>query len=197
MGNVTPTKQTERARDAGANVRTTTWLAWSLWAACVVLLGSVLSLVFVTHHVTQDSALFLPGQRPGLGLEVLIGLLSLAYPTVGALIASRFPKNPIGWIFCGMGLLYATSRLSTVYADYALLENFALPGGDYAAWFSTWAGFSGHLLGVVFLMLLFPDGKLPSRRWRIVAWAAVLGATSTALARALMPGTLPTHPPVR
>ena len=64
-------------------------------------------------------------------------MLSLAYPTVGALIASRLPTNPIGWIFCGVGLLYTGQRFSEAYADYALLENSAFPGGEYAAWFST------------------------------------------------------------
>jgi hypothetical protein len=73
-------------------------------------------------------------------------VLSLAFPTVGALIASRLPTNPIGWIFCGMGLLYTTQRFSTAYADYALLENLAFPGGEYVAWFSGLVNFSGLLL---------------------------------------------------
>ena len=60
------------------------------------------------------------------------------------------------------------------YADYALLRNSALPGGVYVAWFSTWIWCASPTLGV-FLVLLFPDGRLSSRRWRIVAWAVVLG----------------------
>ena len=67
-------------------------------------------------------------------------------------------------------------RFSEAYADYALLENFAFPGGEYAAWFSTVVQYAGLILAGVFLMLLFPDGRLLSRRWRIVAWMAVLGA---------------------
>ena len=65
-------------------------------------------------------------------------MLSLAYPTVGALIASRLPTNPIGWIFCGVGLLYAAQRFTMAYADYALLENLALP----------WWGVRGLVLDV-------------------------------------------------
>jgi hypothetical protein len=60
---------------------------------------------------------------------VLTGVLSLAYPAVGALIASRLPSNPIGWIFCGMGLLYVAQRFTTAYADNALLQQFRVSLG--------------------------------------------------------------------
>jgi hypothetical protein len=170
--------------------RTAARLAWSLCAVCVVLIAPTILLDFVT---AESHPILLPGERPAPGLGVLMGVLSLAYPTVGALIASRLPANLIGWIFCGMGLLYAAQRLTTAYADYALLENIALPGGEFVAWFSTCVGFPGLILAVVFLMLLFPDGRLPSRRWRIVAWAALLGAASVALGVAFMPGPLLNH----
>ena len=169
------------------NRRTAAWLAWSLCGVCVALIGLALSLDFLT-----DDAPLPPGARLGPGFAVLTGVLSLAFPTVGALIASRLPTNPIGWIFCGMGLLYAAQRFTTAYADYALVENFALPGGEYVAWFSTLVGFANPTLGV-FLMLLFPDGRLLSRRWQIVAWAVLLGAALTALADAFTPGELRTH----
>jgi hypothetical protein len=167
------------------SVRATSWLAWSLCAVCVALIGVTLMLTFVVPPITD---------RPSTGLAILILVLALAYPTVGALIASRLPTNPIGWIFCGIGLLYAAQRFTEAYADYALLVNFAFPGGEYVAWFST-AVASGSLplLVGVFLMLLFPDGHLLSRRWRIVAWTAILGAAFAALGDALYPGTLPSH----
>jgi signal transduction histidine kinase len=170
--------------------RTAAWLAWSLCAACLALIALALLLDFLT----PESILFSQAARPDLGFAILTGVLSLAYPTVGALIASRLPTNPIGWIFCGVGLLYAARRFTIVYTDYALTENFALLGGEYVAWFSTWVAFPGLILAGVFLMLLFPDGQVPSRWWRIVAWAAVLGAALTALADALTPGPLDTHP---
>jgi signal transduction histidine kinase len=72
-------------------------------------------------------------------------------------------------------------------------ENFALAGAEYAAWFSAWVGFAGLILAGVFLMLLFPDGRLLSRRWRVVAYAAVLGATLAALGDGFYPGRLATH----
>src|SRR5215217_77179 len=171
---------------------TAAWLAWSLWAVCAALVALALLLDFLTADVP-----LVPGERLlrlGPGLAVLTGVLSLAYPTVGALIASRLPTNPIGWIFCGVGLLYGMRRFTGAYADHALLENIALPGGEHAAWFSTWTGPAGLTLAGIFLMLLFPDGRLPSRRWRIVAWAALLGAMALALADVFKPGSLYTFP---
>jgi hypothetical protein len=150
------------------------------------------SLTLVLDFLTEDVLALSPGrERPGLA--VLTGVISLAYPTVGALIASRLPSNPIGWIFCGVGLFYTAQRFSTAYADYALLENLAFPAGEYVAWFSTLVRFSGLTLAVVFVMLLFPDGRLLSRRWQIVAWMAVLGAVLTALYDAFYPDYLSTH----
>jgi signal transduction histidine kinase len=175
----------------GMSRRTAAWLAWSVWAVCVALIALALLLDFLTGEVIPQG---LPGERPGATFAVLTGVLSLAFPTVGALIASRLPTNPIGWIFCGMGLLYTAGRFSSVYADYALMENFAFPGGEYVAWFSSCVWFAGLALGV-FLILLFPDGRLPSRRWRLVAWGTVFGATLVTLGFALMPENLiVTHP---
>jgi hypothetical protein len=174
------------------NRRSASWMAWSLWALCVALIALGLLLDFLT--ATVPVPFFAPLLRLGPSLAVLTGVLSLAYPTVGALIASRLPTNLIGWIFCGAGLLYAARRFTGAYADYALNENPALPGGEYTAWFSTWTGPSGLTLAGVLLLLLFPDGRLPSRRWRIVGWAAVLGAASLALGQAFEPGQLFTHP---
>jgi signal transduction histidine kinase len=172
----------------GMSRHTAAWLAWSLWAVCAVLITLALVLDFTTEELPFDEG----GLRYAPSFAVLTGVLSLAYPAVGALIASRLPANPIGWIFCAIGLLYVARGFATSYADHALLENIALPWGEGAAWFSTWIGFANPTLSV-FLMLLFPGGRLPSRRWRIVAWMTVLGAAMTALGFAFMPGILLTH----
>src|SRR5215217_1351953 len=177
------------------SARTATRLAWSLWVACVALIVLALLLDFLR---TED-ILSYPWQirihnRTLYPLyAVLTGMLSLVYPTIGALIVSRLPQNPIGWIFCGVGLLYQLHHLALAYSNYAVAENVALPWGGYAAWFSAWVGFAGLILAFVFLILLFPDGRLPSSRWRIVALAVVLGTALTALADGFYPGRLLTH----
>jgi hypothetical protein len=150
---------TEGARERGREVggissRAAAWFTWSLWAACVVLITLALILDFLTGEVIPPGV---PGERPSPAFAVLTGVLSLAFPTVGALIASRLPTNRIGWIFCGMGLLYGAGRFTGAYADYALVENFAFPGGEIMAWFSTGIWFATLTLGV-FLILLFPEG---------------------------------------
>src|SRR5215211_6151482 len=166
--------------------RTAAWLAWSLCAVCVALIGLVLLLDFLTLVLDR-----------GQVFAILAEVLSLAYPTVGALIVSRLPTNPIGWIFSGVGLLYAGGRFTEAYAFYARLENPAFPGGGYMAWFSWLAGFEVLVMAAVFVMLLFPDGHLLSRRWRIVAWMAVCGAMLRTLNNAFSPGELNAHPYVQ
>jgi hypothetical protein len=89
----------------------------------------------------------------------------VACSSVGALVASRSPRNPVGWVFCVMGLLYSSWRLAIAYADYALLVRSESPLGELAAWISIWPWFSLIALGVL-LVLLYPDGKLPSPYWR-------------------------------
>jgi signal transduction histidine kinase len=158
----------------------------------VVLIVLALVLDFLTSEVVLSPGL--EALRPGPVFSVLTGVLSLAYPTVGALIAVRLPSNPIGWIFCGIGLLYGAQRFTGAYADYALLESFTFPGGDFVAWLSMCLWLVGIAPGV-FLILLFPDGRLPSRRWRIVAWAAIFGTLLAVFGNALMPEYLYlTHP---
>jgi len=123
-------------------------------------------------------------------MVILLGVLLLTFPTVGALVASRRPENPIGWIFCAAGLVFSVGIFAESYAKYALHASSApLFGVQFAAWLSSWTG-PGLLLAAAFLFLLFPDGRLPSRRWRLVAWMAAIGSSLSALGVALEPGPL-------
>ena len=158
-------------------------LAWLLWTACVALVAIALLLEFLTYDA-QDPA-SIDDWVPAIFAPT--GVLSLVYPTMGALIASRLPRNAIGWIFCGVGLLYAIRRFAGAYAEYTLYGNVALPMGSYASWLSSLLEITGQALAVVFLMLLFPDGRLPSRRWRPVVWVAVCGAALAAISDAFAP----------
>jgi hypothetical protein len=113
--------------------RAAAWLAWSLCALCTVLI----TLALVLDFMTEEFSIYVGGFRYHPVFAVLTGVLSLAYPAVGALIASRLPTNPIGWIFCGTGLIYAMRRSTTAYAAYAFIEPSALPWGEVSAWLST------------------------------------------------------------
>jgi len=100
-------------------------------------------------------------------------VIAVGYSVIGAIIASRLPDHPIGWICCAIGLIAAVDHFGGEYAVYALLarsEN--LVGGRVMLWLQGW--FWMLFVGlIVFLLLLFPNGQLPSRRWRPFAWLSV------------------------
>jgi hypothetical protein len=123
---------------------------------------------------------------------VLAAVPFLAYATVGAVVASRRPNNAVGWVLCGMGLTFEVHAFAGAYADYALVARpGSLPGGVIMLWMSTgWLSIPGMLLGVVLLVLLFPDGRPPYRGLWAVVWMALGGAALGALATAVMPGPM-------
>jgi len=102
---------------------------------------------------------------------VLIATLTVAFSVVGALVAAHRPGNSIGWIFCAAALCQALAVFGDEYATYALVTR---PGslilGAEMSWLTEWIWAPGLGLILVFLPLLFPDGRPPSRRWRWVAW---------------------------
>ena len=111
--------------------------------------------------------------------------------TVGVLIASRRPAHPIGWLFSMVGLLSGLHLFCGEYAIYALVvEGGSLPGGRVSAWTVGWLWVPINAL-LVFVALLFPDGKLPSPRWRAVGWANGMMAVAGSFAAAFLPGPGP------
>ena len=95
---------------------------------------------------------------------------ALSYAPVGALVASRRPANPVGWLVCLYGFVISLSYFCAEYAIYALMaEPGSLPAGEAAAWVLSWI--LPPIIGLtVFPLLLFPTGRLPGRRWRWLAW---------------------------
>jgi hypothetical protein len=165
------------------SARATSWLAWCLWLLCVSLISFALLFYFLATPTT-------PTHTPP-ALTAFMRALSLAFPTVGALVASRRPENPIGWIFCGTGLLYGVQAFASGYADYARLGHTgSLPGEELMDWISGWIGVPVLPLAGVLLVLLFPNGKLLSRKWQPVVWMAACGSAMLALGAALDPGSL-------
>jgi hypothetical protein len=115
---------------------------------------------------------------------------ALAFSTVGVLVADRQRKNPIGWLLLCTGALYAVELFAGNYGVYTLsTDPGSLPGGTLAAWLTSWVWISGGSL-ILFVFLFFPDGKLPSPRWRPVAWLVLLNAALSVAPYAFGPGPL-------
>jgi hypothetical protein len=128
---------------------------------------------------------------PGFAVDAVLGAASiLTFPAVGALIFWRRPEHPIGWLFCCVNLGWAINNFAGPYAKYALVVNpGAVPAGKLAVWFYFWPGPVSVSLFVI-LLLLFPDGRPLSPRWRLVAWATVGYAVVSAVTLALAPGPI-------
>ena len=138
------------------------WTAWGLWALTV--LAVVPTLYLASRNEPSSS----------LQTTALISLVILAFSTVGALVGSRRPENPIGWLFCSGALVWILGELALEYGVYALITApGALPAGDWVAWFGGWARGMGWFLVILFLLPLFPDGRLLSPRWRPLLWGTV------------------------
>jgi hypothetical protein len=117
-------------------------------------------------------------------------LTAVFYPTVGALVASRRPENPVGWLLCLYGLGTSIGYFCAEYAIYALLaEPNSLPAGEAMAWILSWV--LPILNGLtVFYILLFPTGRLPSRRWRWLGWLTVIYVVVGVILAAFSSGAL-------
>jgi hypothetical protein len=109
--------------------------------------------------------------RADLGVGGLVGgVLFLAFPLVGALIASRRPKNAVGWLCLAVGLLWALSGVFDYYSYYGAATPGSVPFPVVMAGISDWIWVPAVGLLGTYVLLLFPDGRLPSRRWRPLAW---------------------------
>jgi hypothetical protein len=138
------------------------------------------------------------GSLPGPTDEswVLIPL-AIGFPVVGAAIARQQPRHPIAWIFLGSGLGAGMETLTYEYAHYALATKpGTVPLGVAAAWVSDWVWTTGAIPVLSFGLLLFPDGHLPSPRWRPVAWLAAATLAMFVFGSAFQPGPLPGYPDI-
>lgn len=155
------------------------WVAWSLCLTCVALAAA--SLVFGFLNGRSLGEIFV---EEGIAM---FAALTVSFSVVGALVASHRPENPIGWIFCAAAFLYGLLISSYEYATYALItEPGSLPLAAEASWIGQWIWASGLGLILVFLPLLFPTGRPPSRRWRPVAWLGGLSIAVISIPGALM-----------
>ncbi|WP_242884846.1 sensor histidine kinase [Actinomadura litoris] len=151
------------------------WVRWAchgLWLGTVLLASA--NLLLAVLNGTGASGL-------GPGYPVGLSLMAVAFAAVGAVVTPRHPANPVGWLLSGIGAAIAMTGLWQSYAVYALTTRpGSLPFGEFAGWAGTWSWILSVFPAGTFLPLLFPDGRLPSRRWRAVGWlsAANLAAAS-------------------
>ena len=169
--------------------RAAPWLAWSLVTLSVVLLVGGLALDQMTRSISPGRPYYDP-------VDAVFYLATvLTFSVVGAIIASRQPRNAIGWIFCGIGLVVGLNSFTGSYAEYRLAGGSAAGSlAETAAWFASWSWTLWVYVPTSFMLLLFPDGRLPSPRWRPVAWCAALGVISFVAGNALEPGPLGDFP---
>src|SRR5215216_4830918 len=182
----------EQSRGVGGmSYRAAFWLAWSLWGFSLTL--TVLALLLLALNLAHPHA-----HTFDSWLDSTIN--AVFFSTVGAIVASRRSENLVGWLLCLYGLAQSIYHFSAQYAIYALLAHpDSFPVGEAMAWVSSFLlpiiiGFS------VFFILLFPTGRLPSRRWRWVTWLTVafilVGAISGAFSSGPVDGLGPIRNPL-
>ena len=175
------------------STRTAALITWSMCALSLAL--TAFSLLLLTLNVLEP------------GVHVFEHWIentasAIGFSTVGAVVVSRrHPRDPIGWLFCVVGFLFAVVHFVAEYAIYALLtEPGSLPAGEAAAWIYSWL-FAPQLGLCGLLLILYPNGRLPSARWRWFVRFSVLATSVTTLMAALSPGQIdiglgPIHNPL-
>jgi hypothetical protein len=160
------------------NARVARWLAWSLFGLFVLLAVTTPVLVAVRNGHASDALV-----ATGIGFAL-----------VGALVASRQPANAVGWLLLVAAVALGLDTLMTVYAGRA-----SAPGAEWAGWLNSWLLFVWLYLPALFLALVFPAGRLLSRRWRVVVGLGVGAVGANVVGSAFAPGVLeiPADRPIR
>jgi hypothetical protein len=129
---------------------------------------------------------------PGtFGFRGLTNVVGLAFSGVGLLIATRQPRNPIGWIFLAVGMVSSLQRWGLEYAVFDLIANRAsLPGARMAAWLAGWIWVPLVGLVGIFVPALFPRGEFLSRRWRMLGWLGGMAISLTSFGVATISGPM-------
>ncbi len=137
--------------------RPTASIVWALVVVDVLGFGGV-------QVLTREASLV----QPWLLAELL--LMTALFGGVGALIVTRTAKNTVGWLLLLFSTLVAANLSSLAYSAFSARDYAGtLPGTMAALWFAAWTFVPGLTAALLFLPLLFPDGRLPGRRWRWVA----------------------------
>jgi hypothetical protein len=181
----------EAARERGqgdGGERAAFWLSWSLAGLSVVMfVVSVAFFVLARAAQAEAPSSLVPSRSI---IDLLFSVPFLAFPLVGALIASRRAHNPIGWICLAVGLLWMLLGLFDYYGVYGLAKPDTVPFPVVIYALVEWLWLPTVGLLAIYLVLLFPDGRLPSRRWRPLAWLSGLVIALLGVNSVLAPGEL-------
>ncbi|MGH2634763.1 MAG: sensor histidine kinase [Actinomycetota bacterium] len=162
-------------------------LPWVLWVVGMFTLATTVTLTYLNRRTAFDEdPYFVP----------IAVIMILGYSTVGAVLASRNPRSPIGWLMMAVGLTFAFTGGTSEYLTYAYVTNPGAPIGPAVAMLSNIL-FLPMFVAVILLVLLFPAGRVPGPRWRYLP-AAIVGFGALAmLGGLLMPGLLDLDQPIR
>ena len=143
--------------------RTALWATGCVASASVALLAGAITLSYLDRHEVPASGWDFSNAFEEATLMVV--------PVVGFILVSRRPENRVGWIFLGTGLVLGLGFFCQRYGERGLIAApGSLPGAQAAGWFVNWALQNIPAAGLAFGLLLFPTGRLASRRWRPAAW---------------------------
>src|SRR5215217_5768140 len=166
---------------AERSTRAAALLAWSLAAASLALLLTAEMLSYLSRSASPASV---DGTNwLSYAITMAFTVMIAAYATVGALVASRRPSNAVGWLLCAVGLATAVEAFTDTYRHYA--EAMDLAGAKAADFLY---GINPGVLLAIFVPLVFPDGRLPSRRWRPLVWLVGAAVVIYVVDAALEPG---------
>jgi two-component system NarL family sensor kinase len=159
-------------------------LPWFITGASGVLTVSGLAL-WALAIVRADVLIGLPSH------QLTTPISGLTFAALGGLVLSRHPRHPIGWMLAGLGLISGVEVLNLGFLTYRSLlapgEVIAAP--DLSHWLAQWIWSPRSNVSLTLLLLLFPDGRLPSRQWRWFAWALGFAIVMATLASAFTPSS--------
>jgi hypothetical protein len=156
-------------------------LAWAVFLLLPLVFAASLALAVLGRADGDPVA-------DGLLSDLSFSLVILVFPVVGLLIVRRQPRNTVGWVLLAIGLVWGLSGLADVYSTYGLVvAPGAVPAAEAVAALNQGAWVPGIGLMGTFLILLYPDGHLPSARWRPVAWLSGVAMVALTLAIAFSP----------
>jgi signal transduction histidine kinase len=172
----------------GLSKPTAARLAWGSLVVSAALTVAAFVVYTMAGPPSPDAPESLGLDAGTVGENVLGIVLPLAFSIVGALVASRRPDNVVGWLLCSVGLLSGLEAIISAYGYWAIIYHpGSLPGGDVALWIGQVTWLPSIPLGTSLFFLLFPDGALPSPRWRPMLWLTIAGAILGALGAGVLP----------